>query len=192
MDKILQTILEHLKKDTRKQGEFLEYLDLSSSTVSDWKTGKSSSYLKYLPLIAEYFSVTVDMMINGYTDSYKEAPAPCKIPVVQSIPKSGACVTADNIVRYDCACVRFSNEYFFFEEADTETVYLIHRQNYADPGDTVLLKTDLGGTVSKYKKGGSVAVFVSDGEQGDVFTADEDRLSEFIAGVAAEVRRKLN
>lgn len=190
MDKILQTVLEYLKKDTRKQGEFLEYLGLSSSAVSDWKSGKSSSYLKYLPLIAEYFSVTVDMMINGYGTSYKDAPAPSKIPVINTLSKEGPCVTADNIVRYDCAYVRFSNEYFFFE--DGESLYLIHRQNYADDGDLVLLRTGNGAFIRRYRQSGEFAVFIPEGVKSNILTVSEERVSEFTAGVAVEVRRKLN
>ncbi len=190
MDKILQTVLEYLKKDTRKQGEFLEYLGLSSSAVSDWKSGKSSSYLKYLPLIAEYFSVTVDMMINGYGDSYKDAPAPSKIPVINTLFKDGPCVTTDNIVRYDCAYVRFSNEYFFFE--DGESLYLIHRQNYADDGDLVLLRTENGAFIRRYRQSGEFAVFITEDGRGDILTVSDEMLSEFTSGVVIEVRRKLN
>ncbi len=190
MDKILKTVLEYLKKDTRKQGEFLEYLGLSSSAVSDWKSGKSSSYLKYMPMIAEYFSVTVDMMINGYGTSYKDAPAPSKIPVISTLSKEGPCVTADNIIRYDCAYVRFSNEYFFFEDGDT--LYLIHRQNYADDNDLVLIRTENGAFIRQYRQSGNFAVFISETKDGEILTVDDERASEFTAGVAVEARRKLN
>ena len=190
MDKILQTILEYLKKDTRRQGEFLEYLGLSSSAVSDWKSGKSSSYLKYLPLIAEYFSVTVDMMINDYGESYKDAPAPSKIPVVNMLFKNGPCVTADNIIRYDCAYVRFSNEYFFFESGDA--LYLIHRRNYADDGDLVLLRTENGAFIRRYRQSGDFAVFIPEDKEGEVFTVNGEMLSALTSGVVIEIRRKLN
>ncbi len=190
MDKILKTVLEYLKKDTRKQGEFLEYLGLSSSAVSDWKSGKSSSYLKYMPMIAEYFSVTVDMMINGYGTSYKDAPSPSKIPVINTLLKEGPCVTADNIIRYDCAYVRFSNEYFFFEDGDT--LYLIHRQNYADDNDLVLIRTENGAFIRRYRQSGNFAVFISESKDGEILTVDDERASEFTAGVAVEARRKLN
>ena len=188
MDKILQTVLEYLKKDTRRQGEFLDYLGLSSSAVSDWKSGKSSSYLKYLPMIADYFSVTVDMMINGYADAYSDAPAPSKIPVIKSLPEEGPCVTADNIEGYDCACVRFSNEYFFFDSGEGR--YLIHRQNYADDTNCVVVRKN-GGFIARYRKSGELAVFIPDGS-GEVLAVDIDRSSEFISGVAIEVRRGLN
>ncbi len=187
MDKILQKVLEYLKKDSRRQGEFLDYLGLSSSAVSDWKSGKSSSYLKYLPLIADYFSVTVDMMINGYGDSFTDTPAPSKIPVIKVLPDNGPCVNADNIEGYDCAFVRFSNEYFFFQ--NTDALYLIHRQNYADDNDTVLVRKS-GGFIGKYRTCGELAVFVPE-DGGEVLAVSEDRSSEFISGVVTEIRRKL-
>ena len=187
MDKILQKVLEYLKKDSRKQGEFLDYLGLSSSAVSDWKSGKSSSYLKYLPLIADYFSVTVDMMINGYGDSFTDAPAPSKIPVIKMLPDDGPCVNADNIEGYDCAFVRFSNEYFFFN--DEQALYLIHRQNYADDGDSVLVRHN-GGFIGAYRTSGELVVFVPDGK-GEILPVSEDRASKFISGVVTEIRRKL-
>ena len=190
MDKILQKVLEYLKKDSRRQGEFLDYLGLSSSAVSDWKSGKSSSYLKYLPLIADYFSVTVDMMINGYGDSYTDTPTPAKIPLIKALPSDGPCVNADNIEGYDCAFVRFSNEYFFFESGDA--LYLIHRRNYADDGDLVLLRTENGAFIRRYRQSGDFAVFIPEDKEGEVFTVNGEMLSALTSGVVIEIRRKLN
>ena len=186
MDKILQTVLYYLEKDTRKQIDFLKYLGLSSSAISDWKTGKSTSYVKYLPKIADYFSVSADMIINGYGKDDMPFDM-CKIPVVDTLPETGACVNADNVKGYDCAQVRFANEYFFFEQSE-KVKYLIHRQNYADEGDTVLLKKD-GGRMCKLSIGGSVAVFVF--EDGSITTLEISQMSGYIAGVAKEVRRAL-
>lgn len=187
MDKILQTVLYYLEKDTRKQIDFLKYLGLSSSAISDWKTGKSTSYIKYLPKIADYFSVSADMIINGYGKDDETSFGMCKIPVVDTLPETGACVNADNVKGYDCAQVRFANEYFFFEQS-AKIRYLIHRQNYADEGDTVLLKKD-GGRVCKLSISGNVAVFVSD--EGSITTLEISQMSGYIAGVAKEVRRIL-
>lgn len=189
MDKTLQTVLYYLEKDTRKQIDFLKFLGLSSSAISDWKTGKSTSYIKYMPKIAEYFSVSADMIINGYGMDIDTVPTPCKIPVIDTLPQTGASVTADNIKGYDCAFARFANEYFFFDNSNGKK-YLIHRQNYADPGDFVLLRIN-GGTVGKMSISGDIAVFVSDDENSNVITLELSQISEYTAGVATEVRRAL-
>ena len=78
----------------------------------------------------------------------------------------------------------------FFE--DGEILYLIHRQNYADDGDLVLLRTENGAFIGQYRQSGEFAVFIPEGVKSNILTVSEERVSEFTAGVAVEVRRKLN
>ena len=45
-----------------QQKELAEFLQIKN--VSDWKSGKSKSYTKYLPQIAEFFGVSVDYLLG--------------------------------------------------------------------------------------------------------------------------------
>lgn len=49
----------------REQKELTEYLKLKNSAFSDWKTGKSKSYKKYLIEISEFFNVSIDYLVYG-------------------------------------------------------------------------------------------------------------------------------
>ncbi len=51
----------------REQKELTNYLGLKSAAFSEWKSGKSKSYRKYLIEIAEYFNVSIDYLVYGKT-----------------------------------------------------------------------------------------------------------------------------
>lgn len=49
----------------REQRELTDYLGLKSAAFSEWKSGKSKSYRKYLIEIAEFFDVSIDYLVYG-------------------------------------------------------------------------------------------------------------------------------
>lgn len=53
----------------REQRELTEYLGLKNVAFSEWKSGKSKSYRKYLIEIADFFDVSLDYLVYG-----KESP----------------------------------------------------------------------------------------------------------------------
>lgn len=58
-----------MKEQRVSQQEICRYLNLTKHAFSDWKSGKSESYLKYLPQIAEYLDVSVDYLLGkSYTE----------------------------------------------------------------------------------------------------------------------------
>ena len=60
----LNKISEELKTQKRTQKELCEYLGINKTAFSEWKNGKSSSYKKYLPQIADFFNVSVDYLLE--------------------------------------------------------------------------------------------------------------------------------
>lgn len=56
----------------REQKELTEYLKLKNSAFSDWKTGKSKSYKKYLIEISEFFDVSIDYLVYGKKENSPE------------------------------------------------------------------------------------------------------------------------
>lgn len=50
---------------SREQKELTEYLGLKSAAFSEWKSGKSKSYRKYLIEISEFFGVSIDYLVYG-------------------------------------------------------------------------------------------------------------------------------
>lgn len=49
----------------REQKELTNYLKLNNVAFSEWKSGKSKSYRKYLIEIAEFFDVSIDYLVYG-------------------------------------------------------------------------------------------------------------------------------
>lgn len=56
----------------REQKELTNYLKLKNVAFSEWKSGKSKSYRKYLIEIAEFFDVSIDFLVYG---KEKSSPA---------------------------------------------------------------------------------------------------------------------
>ena len=49
----------------REQKELTKHLGLNSVAFSEWKSGKSKSYRKYLIEIADFFNVSIDYLVYG-------------------------------------------------------------------------------------------------------------------------------
>lgn len=62
---ILNSIIEELKKQKKKQKDLTDYLGLSKNSFTEWKAERSKSYQKYLPQIAEFLNVSVDYLLSG-------------------------------------------------------------------------------------------------------------------------------
>ncbi len=60
----------------REQKELTDYLGLKAVAFSEWKSGKSKSYRKYLIEIAEFFSVSIDYLVYGKNSTMIEVPKP--------------------------------------------------------------------------------------------------------------------
>ena len=60
-------ILDRISKllGNREQRELTTYLGLKSVAFSEWKSGKSKSYKKYLIEIADFFNVSLDYLVYG-------------------------------------------------------------------------------------------------------------------------------
>ena len=63
--RILDNISRILDEKKLKQKDLTDYLGISKNCFTDWKNGKSASYKKYLPQIAEFLGVSVDYLIGN-------------------------------------------------------------------------------------------------------------------------------
>lgn len=61
---ILNRIKEMLMVQHKTQKELCDCLGLKQTAFSDWKQGRSKSYTKYLPQIAEFFGCSVDYLLG--------------------------------------------------------------------------------------------------------------------------------
>lgn len=76
MDISLERILSLKSSMGITDTQFQKDLGLYATALSEWKNGKTKSYIKHLPKIAKYFNVSVDYIL-GNTDE-KEKPADSK------------------------------------------------------------------------------------------------------------------
>ena len=60
----LLTICSLLKIKKLKQKDLTDYLGLSKNNFTDWKAGRTNSYMKYLPQISEFLNVSVDYLLG--------------------------------------------------------------------------------------------------------------------------------
>ena len=69
---ILTKILDEMKKGKLSQKYITSSLGLSQQAFSEWKAGRTKSYMKYLPQIAAILGVLVDYLLRRD----EKAPAP--------------------------------------------------------------------------------------------------------------------
>lgn len=60
----LDKILYLLKTNNIEQQKFAEDIGLKKQAISEWKSGKTKSYKKYIDKIAEYFNVSTDYLLG--------------------------------------------------------------------------------------------------------------------------------
>lgn len=60
----LNNIVKIMQEKNKKQKELTDYLGLSKNVFTDWKSGKCSSYQKYLPQIAEFLDVPIGYLTD--------------------------------------------------------------------------------------------------------------------------------
>ena len=80
MDNVLARIDRLLGVQRGRTKELAEYLGYTNANVvSDWRAGRSKSYMKQLPKIAEFLGTTVDYL-TGQTDDPHPAEQKEKAP----------------------------------------------------------------------------------------------------------------
>ncbi|MBE6576522.1 MAG: helix-turn-helix domain-containing protein [Ruminococcaceae bacterium] len=92
---ILNKISKHLKEQKKTQKELCEYLGIEKTAFSDWKSGKSNSYKKYLPQISDFLNVSIDYLLDKETIKKTGVSIPVFGDVAAGIPISAIEDTVD-------------------------------------------------------------------------------------------------
>ena len=206
MDKTLQNILSLIGTKKGAQRRFTEALGLCPSAVGDWKSGKSRSYTRRLPQIAEYFGITVDNLITDarLPQNVISADGLRPVPVLGTI-KAGVPINAEQHVEgYEFAEVGDPSEYFYLRVNGDSMIgagitdgslVLVHRQNYADDGQIVACLLDEEyATLKRYRKSGDTVLLLPENPSYKPFilaSSDFECGSAAILGVATELKKKL-
>ena len=65
MDIILSKILSLLTEQRKKQSDLADFLGIHKNNITDWKSGKSKSYKKYLYQIASFLETTPEYLTGA-------------------------------------------------------------------------------------------------------------------------------
>lgn len=179
---------------------------ISASTFSDWKSGRSVPKTDKMKLIADYFGVSLEYMING--DRAKSAVTNsaegCMIPIIGEIRAGSPIITNESMLGYENADVDEADEYFYLRvQGDSMkdigmvegSLVLFHKQQYAAEGDIVACL--VGGecaTVKRFRRSKRNVYLVPENEeyQPIKLTTDDFESGEArILGVALEIKIKL-
>ena len=61
---VLDRISNLLKEQHKKQKDLTDYLGISKNIFTNWNSGASKSYLKYIDKIAEFLNVSTDYLLG--------------------------------------------------------------------------------------------------------------------------------
>lgn len=66
----LDKILSLLTEKGIQQKTFAENIGVTKHTITDWKNGRSKSYMKYIDKIADFFDVSADYLLEKTDDKF--------------------------------------------------------------------------------------------------------------------------
>lgn len=65
--KTVEKIIQLLTDRNVEQQALASYIGVKKQTITDWKSGKTESYKKYIDKIAEFFGVSTDYLLGNET-----------------------------------------------------------------------------------------------------------------------------
>ena len=68
----LSIIIDLMIRNNCDNKELASALGLNRQLITDWKAGRSRSFMKYLPQIADYFGVTVDYLLGSSPEQLQD------------------------------------------------------------------------------------------------------------------------
>ena len=87
-NEILNNIFYKLKAKGVRQKDLAEYLGISENAITQWKTRKTSSYLKHIDQLAEYFGVSPQELLSPEKELlYTSLLSPDEIQIIQDFRK---------------------------------------------------------------------------------------------------------
>ena len=181
---------------------------ISASTFTDWKNGRSVPKADKMRKIADYFGVSLDMLLGGAEASENEEYAALRgkrtVPVIGEIRAGSPIITNETLLGRELADVDDVDEYFFLKVRGDSmknigmvdgSLVLFRKQQYAEEGDIVACL--VGGdsaTVKRFSRNKRTVLLIPENEEyspirlsTDDFESGEAR----ILGVALEVKIKL-
>lgn len=163
----INKITELLTNKDISQKELAKYLGVSESKISEWKSGKTTSYKKHINEIAAFLDVSTDYLLNdkyNFADSYRIEALPddkiYKIPVFESVSAGFGVSAISDIEGYiplfidnpadvpNTLCIRVTGDSMYPKIEDGDTI-IVRKQDIVDNGQIAVILIDKEDAVVK-------------------------------------------
>lgn len=180
---------------------------IPNSTFTDWKNGRSCPKSDKLVRIADYFGLSLDMLLgtgNGKSSEiagYMSVRARKMVPVIGEIRAGSPIITNETLLGHEFADVEDPEGYFYLKVRGDSMkdcgiidgcLVLFHKQAYAESGDIVACLVDGdSATIKRFiRQGRHVTLCPENREYAPIrlSTDDFESGSARILGVASEVK----
>ena len=153
---ILVRMQFYLKKQSKTQKELTDYLGITKNSFTEWKAGRTKSYLKFLPQIAQFFKISVDELCGIKKESVTvvdEGKHIFMIPVFESVSAGFGAYPDGEIQSYmpmfvqsvgeakETIMVRVEGDSMYPKIEDGSLVQ-VHRQTSVDSGQIAVVIVD--------------------------------------------------
>jgi len=172
LDNVLEKIFELIGTQRGAKEKFRKALNIQSSALGDWKSGKNKSYMKRLPEIAEYFGVSADYLLGRdkilTLDGVMSLPKTKKVPLVGTIACGTPILAVENIDGFYNVPETIEADFCLRCKGDSmsgarilegDIVYIKH-QDIVDDGEIAAVLIDNEATLKRvyYQKGKSLVL----------------------------------
>lgn len=139
-----------LKLRGHDQVDLAAYMNVSSSTASDWCTGKKYPRVDNVQKLADWLGVVKSDLTEEKIDSSMILPTGM-VPILGQIPAGVPILAEENLEGYLPTMLKNPDEYFYLRVKGesminagikTGDLVLIHKQNSADNGDIVACRVN--------------------------------------------------
>lgn len=180
---------------------------IPNSTFSDWKNGRSFPKSDKLKRIADFFEISIDMLIGSDSGKvseiagYMSVKARKMVPVIGEIRAGSPIITNETLLGREFADVDNATDYFYLKVRGDSMkdcgiidgcLVLFHKQAYAESGDIVACLVDGdSATIKRFVKQGKQVTLKPENREYSPITLSTDDFESGnarILGVASEVK----
>lgn len=180
---------------------------IPGSTFTDWKNGRSSPKSDKLKKIADFFGVSLDLLLgtdmgkSSEIAGYMSVKARKMVPIIGEIRAGSPIITDETLLGHEFADIDNVDDYFYLKVRGDSmrdcgiidgSLVLFHKQSYAESGDIVACLVDGdSATIKRFVQEGRRVMLKpenSDYSPIKLSTDDFESGSARILGVASEVK----
>lgn len=180
---------------------------IPGSTFTDWKNGRSSPKSDKLKKIADFFGVSLDLLLgtdlgkSSEIAGYMSVRARKMVPIIGEIRAGSPIITEETLLGHEFADIDNVDDYFYLKVRGDSmrdcgiidgSLVLFHKQSYAESGDIVACLVDGEcATIKRFvQEGRRVMLRPENADYSPIklSTDDFESGSARILGVASEVK----